>query len=214
MTKPTPEERRERARLRSELARDKMGEEQVRTDITKDESARRQLETAIYLFFCEGDEISIHVLASSAFQILTDVCKSKNVKSFRDILMERVNPEWKKPISDKLKEAYNYFKHADRDTDDQLERFHPGVNCPVLFACCADYNTAFGDLPSALHIFYYWYLAIHPEIMLDGFPARELVLEVFNGMDQKSERERLRAGRELLRAYLIDWGEKLPVLDW
>jgi hypothetical protein len=63
-------------------ARDKMGEKQVRADITKEESAHRQIETAINLFFCEGDEISIHVLANSAAQILTDVCKAKNVKFF------------------------------------------------------------------------------------------------------------------------------------
>jgi hypothetical protein len=108
-----------------------MGEELVRTDITKEECARRELQTAIYLFFCEGDEISIHVLASSAAQILTDFCKRKNVKSFRDMLMESVKPEWEKPTSGKLKEAYNYFKHADRDTDHQLERFHPGINGTV-----------------------------------------------------------------------------------
>jgi len=43
-----------------------MGEEQTRTDITKQEAARRQLETAIALFFCEDDEISVHVLANAA----------------------------------------------------------------------------------------------------------------------------------------------------
>jgi hypothetical protein len=193
-----------------------MLEELPRTDITKEESARRELETAIYLFFFEGDEISIHVLASSAAQILTDVCKSKNVKSFRDILMEFVNPGYEKEASNKLKEAYNYFKHADLDTDDQLERFHPGVNGPILFSCCHDYQHAFKrtipELPSSLLIFFLWYLAVHPEMMPNGIPATEQIFEAFDGLDQKPEPEQLRAGRELLHAYLLDRGEKLPVL--
>src|SRR5664279_4052301 len=190
-----------------------MGEDQVRTDITKEESARRQIETAIYLFFSEGDEISIHVLASSAAQILADVCKNKNVKSFRDMLIERVNPGYEKYVSDKLKEAYNYFKHADRDTDDQLERFSPGTNAPLLFSCCYDYQHAFErtvqELPSALLIFLVWQLAVRPEMVLDGFPLRDQFFEAFDGMDQKPEPEQRRAGRELLCAYLLSRGERL-----
>lgn len=188
-----------------------MGEDQARTDITKEESARRQLETAIYLFFCEGDEISIHVLACSAWQILTDVCKIKNIGSFRDLLTGHVVPGYEKYVSDKLKEPYNYFKHANRDTDDQLARFHPGVNAPILFACCSDYQNAFGDLSSAPHVFFYWYLA---EMMLDEFLYREQVFEVFDSMDQKPERERQRAGREILHEYLLSRGEKLPWRGW
>jgi hypothetical protein len=171
-----------------------MGEEQVRGDITKEESARRQIETAICLFFCEGDEISIHVLASSAAEILTDICKAENVKSFRDMLMECVKPGWEKFASDKFKEAYNYFKHADRDTYDQLERFHPGTNYWILFSCCYDYQHAFKctlrDLPSTLLIFFLWYLAIYPEMELEFF-AKEQFFEAFRGMDQKPGRHEL-----------------------
>jgi hypothetical protein len=54
----------------------------VRTDITKEEAARRQLETSIALIFCENDDISIHVLASSAAQTLTD-----NLTSWRDLFI-------------------------------------------------------------------------------------------------------------------------------
>jgi hypothetical protein len=80
-----------------------IGEEQVRTDITKEEAARRQIETAIGLFFCENDEISIHVLASSAAEILTDVCRTKGIESFRDMFMARVKPPYAKSVSKKLR---------------------------------------------------------------------------------------------------------------
>jgi hypothetical protein len=73
------------------------------------------LETAIALFFCDNDYISIHVLVSSAAEILTDVCKAKNIVSFRDELMNHINPQEQNFAARKLKEAYNYFKHANTD---------------------------------------------------------------------------------------------------
>ena len=42
--------------------------------ITKLEAAERQLAQAIRLFFGQGDEIAIHTLASTAYQILSDMC--------------------------------------------------------------------------------------------------------------------------------------------
>jgi|SRR6516162_5327594 hypothetical protein len=66
----------------------------VRTDITKEEAARRQLETSIALFFCENDDISIHVLASSVAQILTDICRMKQLTSWRDLFMGQVRQEY------------------------------------------------------------------------------------------------------------------------
>jgi hypothetical protein len=41
--------------------------------VSKFDAARRQLETAIRLYFFQGDPISIHTLASAAAQILQDL---------------------------------------------------------------------------------------------------------------------------------------------
>jgi hypothetical protein len=186
----------------------------ARTDITKEEAARRQLETAIALFFCENDEISIHVLASSAAQILTDVCKTKNIRSWHDMFMERVRPEYEKFAIYKIKEPYNYFKHADRDTFDTLTRFHPGVNASLLFACCLDYRNAFGDLPSVPLVFFWWTVAVNPEMMPEENPLRPQFLNAFAGLDGRPEAEQRRAGRDLLHAYLLSRDEPLPLRGW
>jgi hypothetical protein len=192
-----------------------MGEEQVRSDITKEEAARRQLETAIALFFCENDEISVHVLASSAAQILTDVCKAKNIVSFRDTFVDHIKPQYRSWAVPKLKEAYNFFKHADRDASGPLSRFHPGINGPLLFGCCEDYKNAFGDLPSVLHVFYVWTLAVKPEmIIFHGDSLKDQFLQAFAGLDRKPEAEQRREGRDLLQAYLLDRKEKLPLRAW
>jgi hypothetical protein len=41
--------------------------------ITKLEAARRQLVTAIRIYFADGDPISTHTLAAAAFEILDDL---------------------------------------------------------------------------------------------------------------------------------------------
>src|SRR6266851_4817308 len=162
-----------------------MEEERVRTDITKEEAARRQLETAIALFFCEDDEISIHVLANSAAQILTDICEKKNIESFRDLFLARIAEPYKGYARRKLKEPYNYFKHADHDTFNTLSRFHPGVNLSALFACCWDYQSSIEELPSIPLVFFWWTVACIPEMLPEGHPLRHSFLEAFAGLDRR-----------------------------
>jgi hypothetical protein len=44
--------------------------------ISKLDAARRQLDTAIRLYFMEGDPVSVHTLAAAAFEILKDLVRS------------------------------------------------------------------------------------------------------------------------------------------
>lgn len=68
--------------------------EPVRKDITKNEAACRQLETAIRLFFEGADAISVHVLASSAQVIVRHVCRHMGKKSTGDDLESRICTEF------------------------------------------------------------------------------------------------------------------------
>ena len=81
----------------------------MRADITKQEVVSRQLETAIALFFCDDDAISIHVLASAASQILYDVCKHKGKVSIRDVWQDYIVEEHQKDWRALTTRAYNYF---------------------------------------------------------------------------------------------------------
>ncbi len=42
-------------------------------EISKLDAAKRQLDTAIRLYFCDGDPVSIHTLAAASYNILRDV---------------------------------------------------------------------------------------------------------------------------------------------
>jgi hypothetical protein len=84
--------------------------------IKKIDAAIRQLDVAIALWFNEGDEIAIHVLACSAYQIIHDI----NVhKKGPGLLFDSdyVNDEYRKVFINHFKKHYNFFKHANRDPD-------------------------------------------------------------------------------------------------
>ena len=81
--------------------------------IKKIDAACRQLDTAITLWFQEGDDVSIHTLACSAHQIIHDINKSRKG---RDLLFDTVviKDEYRSEFISFIKGAYNFFKHADK----------------------------------------------------------------------------------------------------
>jgi hypothetical protein len=114
-----------------------------------------------------------------------------------------------------MNESYNHFKHADRDAGDNLDNFNERRNGVLLLSCCYDYQNAFGKLPSSLLVFFWWFVAANPEIMLpdqpNQFPLQKMFLEAFGSLGNQTEIEQRRLGRELLSAYLLSRCEPLPV---
>jgi sRNA-binding regulator protein Hfq len=63
--------------------------------INKLEAARRQLITAIRMYFANGDEISTHTLTAAAFEILDDLDNhGANTGTVFDHAEEYVEPEY------------------------------------------------------------------------------------------------------------------------
>ena len=88
--------------------------------ITKIEAACRQLNTAITLWFQDGDPVSIHSLVCSSHQIVHDLNK---MKGGRDLIYDSllIKDEYRKEANRVFKGPYNFMKHADKDPDDKLE---------------------------------------------------------------------------------------------
>jgi hypothetical protein len=85
--------------------------------ISKLDAARRQIDTAVRLYFERGDPVSI-TLAAAAFEILKDLEKqAPKTGTFYDLLAQYVQPEYRKVVAKTLKEAQNFFKHTDRDAE-------------------------------------------------------------------------------------------------
>ncbi len=107
-----------------------MGKEKVK----KLDAAKRQLDTAIELWFNDGDPISIHTLSCSAHQIVHDINKKTG---WRDLVYDTliIKDEYRKQWIAKMKGTYNFLKHADRDGTDSIE-LDPATNeFFILFTC-------------------------------------------------------------------------------
>lgn len=88
--------------------------------IDKLEAACRQLNTAISLWFNDGDAVSIHTLACSAHQIVHDI---NRLKGGRDLLYDSLifKDEFRRQAISYLKKHYNFFKHAENDPAGTIE---------------------------------------------------------------------------------------------
>lgn len=88
--------------------------------IEKLDAACRQLNTAISLWFNNGDAVSIHTLACSAHQIVHDI---NHRNGGRDLLYDSLvfKEEYRQQAINHLKQHYNFFKHADRDPAGTME---------------------------------------------------------------------------------------------
>ncbi|MGA2331257.1 MAG: hypothetical protein ABSG75_05805 [Syntrophales bacterium] len=93
--------------------------------IDKLEAACRQLNTAIFLWFHDGDAVSIHTLACSAHQIVHDI---NHRRGGRDLLYDSLmfKDEYRRQAIHYLKQHYNFFKHAEKDPEGGIE-FDPLV---------------------------------------------------------------------------------------
>src|SRR6266702_3691819 len=97
-----------------------MGAPQKESGLTvgKLDAARRQLVTALTLWFNGDDPVSVHTLACAAYEIIHAVSEKQNPYR-RDLLFDSfvVKDEHRREFNALMKGPANFFKHADRDGD-------------------------------------------------------------------------------------------------
>jgi hypothetical protein len=152
-------------------------------NVSKIDAAKRQLETAITLYFSNADPVSVHALAAAAHEILHALCKSRGGKSLiKDIgIRKGKEKEYRKIIN----EAQNFFKHGDSDPDASFE-FRPTTTETFIFDACQMYISVTTETPKPLYIFNFWFVVNHPFLMTEA--AREQltseVVQTFNIHDR------------------------------
>jgi hypothetical protein len=135
--------------------------------ISKVDSAKLQLETAIRLYFSDGDPVSIHALTAASYNILRDVTEQMGADPIfiKGQMLEMVKPEYKKMFIDKVNEAENFFKHADRDRQATLE-FNPDMTDLHMIDACAQYRKLTGHEPLLFTVYRVWFMAHHPDFFV------------------------------------------------
>src|SRR3989338_1475671 len=145
--------------------------------LSKMDAARRQLETAIRLYFNWGDAVSIHTLAAAARNVLVNLCEHRDLKHpilFENLLNEAISPEHHQEVRNKFRAPENFFKHADRDPEEILE-FNPEASEYWLLEAVEAYTLLTQEHVPVLHAYRGWWLLHHrnlltnaPEQMLKG----------------------------------------------
>lgn len=153
--------------------------------ISKTEAAKRQLDTAIDLFFDAGDALSVHTLAFAAFKVMLNLYPHLNNDDFGEqidkLISERIG--WQR-----FSNTANFLKHADRDPDGFLEDFHAEMVLPLIGLATQLYRRLAGDFSPKMEAFDFW---------VETLAADELAIE---DEDENNERLRLEAEmRQLLR---------------
>jgi hypothetical protein len=106
-----------------------------RISVSKLDAAKRQLHTAVRLWFDDGDPVAIHSLVSAAHEIIHTLFRRKGLKG---LLFDSpgIPDELRTVFAQAVVSAANAFKHARHDPDGVTE-FAPGFNDYLLWICVA-----------------------------------------------------------------------------
>ena len=150
--------------------------QKAKIKVGKLDAARRQLETAVRLYFSEADPVSIHTLTSAAYQVLADVNRARGgVPMLKEQVPTWVRPDATHEAKRRLSEAANFFKHADRDHEDVLE-FSEGPTELLLYDAVRKYRELTGETVPSLGVYEAWFW-LGPGAGLVVGPERKKVLE-------------------------------------
>jgi hypothetical protein len=135
--------------------------------ISKLDAAKRQIEVAIRMYFHHGDPVAIHTLAAASYNVLRNLNDKRGGEPMflKETLIQRAKPEKRKALIEKINEAENFFKHADRDHDATLD-FRPDATDFVLLEGCDKYQQLSGEITPTMAVFRTWMMVENPDIFL------------------------------------------------
>jgi hypothetical protein len=136
-----------------------------RRTLDKQEAIRHLIHTAIRLIAKMENPFAVHVLVHSADKLLIDMAKNRGRKLCAD-WETYIKPEYHKDFFRQHRAAYNYFKHASKDVDDDLPvRDIMKLNVMTLFICVVNYNELFGEVTNHMTLLMAFVMALLPEII-------------------------------------------------
>jgi hypothetical protein len=137
--------------------------------ISKLDAARRQLETAVDLWFHEGDPVSIHTLVMAAHEILRVLNGAANGPP----MMGEPCPHIREEYTDEWRElclaSSKFFKHSARDAQ-ETHYFSPRLNDAFILDATETYHRLTDNFCPLFRLFR-WYMQIHvPRIFRGMLP--------------------------------------------
>jgi hypothetical protein len=133
--------------------------------IDKQEAVRHLMHTSIRLIIKQEDPFAIHLLINSADKMLIDLSKKIGTE-LRMNWEDYIKPEFHGQFFKKIRETYNYLKHADEDYAVELPvRDIMMINVLTLFFCTANYSKLFGEVTDHMTLFLVFVMHVMPQII-------------------------------------------------
>ncbi len=138
--------------------------------VTKLDAARRQLETAITLWFHDADPVSVHTLAMATHGILRALNKKRGGPPMIGDPSPSIRPGYEKKVADIVVRSSNFFKHGAKDPL-ATDYFAPELNQLIILNACNTFEALAQEKKPLMWTFIV-YLAIHePSIFMPEFVA-------------------------------------------
>jgi hypothetical protein len=160
-----------------------MDANQTTIKIGKLDAAKRQLETAITLWFNDGDPVSVHALAFAAYEVIHAVSKKRDPNR-RDLLFDTliIKDEYRGEFNIRIKKYAYFFKHGDREPDAIID-FAPIMSDLYLMFAILGLELC-GERKSASELAFMWWLYIQKphwltaaggKLVADNIPSDDLI---------------------------------------
>ena len=133
--------------------------------------ARRQIDTAIWLWFSGGDVVSIVTLSGAALGVMDGLFREHKKGRRPFPFGEKDTPKGMTPTDARnmIKAAENFAKHARDDHDKSFDYRFDEVTAYLYCAVVAYFNFTGKHEPLTLHgLFWKRYGIMHPTIFRDG----------------------------------------------
>jgi hypothetical protein len=131
--------------------------------LTKLEAARRQLETAIKLYFADGDEVSIHALAAASYSLVRDINQHLQGEPMLKDLHRLLPDDLAREFRTYINRPENFFKHADKDPD-EVGELEPKWTEVLIWEASRKYCEITGEQNRLLITFIFWFVARQPQL--------------------------------------------------
>lgn len=131
--------------------------------LTKIEVAKRQLVTAIKMFFFDWDAVSTHTVVAAAHGVVRDTARCRGItKSFKDSPL--IAPEARRDYLRTVNYPQNFFKHAKDDPDGKMVFRYHGTSIYLLDALLL-YVALHGEITYEMRVFFVWAQLRFPDLL-------------------------------------------------
>ncbi len=144
--------------------------------VTKLDAAKRQLRTAIKLWFMDDDPVSIHTLVSAAHEVVHTLFKRKGLSGLV-FNSELIVEEYRSDFAKRMKAQATFFKHAQRDPEAETD-FNPALNNSLLLITVHGLCRMNEPQEAAELTLIAWFCLHKPHFFLDDIFADRLPVDV------------------------------------